>query len=239
MEKKDLANRLMETMRERFQSLENLLFDHMSWMDLKVWKDERTYGNESLEYLANHFKVTLEKACFQKQKLIPEWKRLKIYVKSLFESKLIRDETNARKIWNHILLSCKKRFPNAYLLIQICFSIRSSNAATERAFNLLTLLLSDRKTKMQDQTTPMLSTICINENLWDEGEKSEIINAAVNIHLEKRWKKMDQEKEQKFKKKMLVEFKIVGSKSEDESESEEESKSEDENGFLEDSGGLI
>ena len=50
---------------------------------------------------------------------------------------------------------------------------------------------------------------------------------------------MDQEKEQKFKKKMLVEFNIVGSKSEDESESEEESKSEDENGFLEDSGGLI
>ena len=238
MEKKDLANILMKTMRERFQSLENLLFDHMSWMDPKVWEDERTYGNESLEYLANHFKVTLEKASFQKQKLIPEWKRLKIYVKSLFESKLIRDETNARKIWNHILLSCKKRFPNAYLLIQICFSIRSSNAATERAFNLLTLLLSDRKTKMQDQTTPMLSTICINENLWDEGEKSEIINAAVNIHLEKRWK-MDQEKEQKFKKKMLVEFKIVGSKSEDESESEEESKSEDENGFLEDSGGLI
>ena len=238
MEKKDLANILMKTMRERFQSLENLLFDHMSWMDPKVWEDERTYGNESLEYLANHFKVTLEKASFQKQKLIPEWKRLKIYVKSLFESKLIRDETNARKTWNHILLSCKKRFPNAYLLIQICFSIGSSNAATERAFNLLTLLLSDRKTKMQDQTTPMLSTICINENLWDEGEKSEIINAAVNIHLEKRWK-MDQEKEQKFKKKMLVEFKIVGSKSEDESESEEESKSEDENGFLEDSGGLI
>ena len=33
------------------------------------------------------------------------------------------------------------------------------------------------------------------------------------------------------KKKLLVEFKIVESKSEDESESEEESKSEDENGF--------
>ena len=36
------------------------------------------------------------------------------------------------------------------------------------------------------------------------------------------------------KKKLLVEFKIVESKSEDESESEEESKSEDENGFSED-----
>ena len=36
------------------------------------------------------------------------------------------------------------------------------------------------------------------------------------------------------KKKLLVEFKIVESKSEDESESQEESKSEDENGFSED-----
>ena len=79
-------------------------------------------------------------------------------------------------------------------------------------------------------------TICINDNLWDEGEKPEIINAAFNIHLEKRRRKMMyQEKEPKVKKKkLLVEFKIVESKSEDESESEEESKSEDENGFSED-----
>ena len=78
---------------ERFQSLENPLFEHMSWMDPKVWEDERMYGNESLEYLANHVKVSLEKASFQRQELIPELKRLKIYVKSHFESKLIRNET--------------------------------------------------------------------------------------------------------------------------------------------------
>ena len=83
-------------------------------------------------------------------------------------------------------------------------------------------------------------TICINDNLWDKGERSEIINAAVNIHLEKRRKTMDQEKESEVKKKkMLVEFTIVESKSEDKSESEEESKSEDENGFSEDSEGLF
>ena len=80
-------------------------------------------------------------------------------------------------------------------------------------------------------------TICINDNLWDKGERSEIINAAVNIHLEKT---MDQEKESEVKtKKMLVEFKIVESESEDKSESEEESKSEDENGFSEDSDRLF
>ena len=66
-------------------------------------------------------------------------------------------------------------------------------------------------------------TICINDNLWDEEERSEIIKAAVNIPQKKRRKTMNQET--KIKKKMLVEFTIV------ESESEEESKSKNENGF--------
>ena len=78
--KKDLADRLMETMRGRFQSLENPLFELDE--SRSVWVDERTYGNGSLENLANHLKVTLAKASFQRQKLIPEWAHLKIYVKS-------------------------------------------------------------------------------------------------------------------------------------------------------------
>ena len=99
----------METIRERFQSFEKPLFEHMSWMDPKVWEDEMN-ENESLEHLANHFKVTLEKTSFQRQKLIPEWKLLKIYVKSHFQSKLIRGGTNVRKIWNDILLYVRKNF---------------------------------------------------------------------------------------------------------------------------------
>ena len=39
----------------------------------------------------------------------------------------------------------------------------------------------------------MLMTIYINDNLWDEEERSEIIKAAVNIPPEKRRKTMDQE----------------------------------------------
>ena len=62
--RKDLANRLMEKMQERFQSFQNPLFDHINWLDSKVWEDERRHRNESLKYLANHFKATLEKASF-------------------------------------------------------------------------------------------------------------------------------------------------------------------------------
>ena len=39
----------------------------------------------------------------------------------------------------------------------------------------------------------MLMTIYINDNLWDEEERSEIIKAAVNIPPKKRRKTMDQE----------------------------------------------
>ena len=53
--KKDLANKLMETIQERFESFENPLFQHMSWMDPKLWEEDRSYGNESLTYLGNHF----------------------------------------------------------------------------------------------------------------------------------------------------------------------------------------
>ena len=63
-----------------------------------------------------------------------------------------------------------------------------------------------------------LLTICINHNSSNKGERSEIINAAFNIHLEKRRKMIDQE--------TLVKFTFVESKSENESESE--------NGFSED-----
>ena len=65
-----------------------------------------------------------------------------------------------------------------------------------------------------------LLTICINNNSSNKGERSEIINAAFNIHLEKRRKMIDQE--------TLVKFTFVESKSENESESENE------NGFSED-----
>ena len=151
--KKDLANKLMETIQERFESFENPLFQHMSWMDPKLWEEDRSYGNESLTYLATHFKVSLAKAGLDNEKLISEWKRFKLYIKTHFEAKLIKDETNGRKIWNHILLYCKKDFPNVCLLLQISFTIASSNAATERAFNISSLRLSDRRTKKMNHKT--------------------------------------------------------------------------------------
>ena len=53
-------------------------------------------------------------------------------------------------------------------------------------------------------------TLCINNNLWDKGQRSEIINTAVDIHLEKRRKMMDQEKEPEVKKTLYDPFSWMG-----------------------------
>ena len=157
----------------------------MAWMDSKLWEKGREFGNEALKDLATHFEVTLVKAKFDKEKLLPEWRRFKIFVKVNFEYKLINDEVNARTIWKQVLQYRSKEFPNLCLLAQIVLSITSSNAATERAFNILTLLLTDRRTSLKHDITAKLMFICTNDHLWDEEERSSILENAVNIHLEK------------------------------------------------------
>lgn len=184
------------------------------------------------------FKVTLAKAGLDNEKLISAWERLKLYVKTHFEAKLIKDETTGRKIWNHILLYCKKDCPNVCLLLQIGFSIASSNAAKERAFNISSLLLSDRRTKkMNHKTKTILMIICINNSLWNEEERSELISEAVDIHMEKKRRKtLDQEKApEPKKKKMPVEVKIVESDTDLDSGSGEESEIDNENESNDDS----
>ena len=77
-----------------------------------------------------------------------------------------------------------------FQMYAIGFSIASSNAAKERAFNISSLLLSDRRTKkMNHKTTTILIIICINNSLWNEEKRSELISEAVDIHMEKQRRK--------------------------------------------------
>ena len=117
-------------MATRFQSFGNPIFQHMKWLDPKVWEDD-VYGRDSLEFLVNHFTVSLSLTRFDHKVSIIEWKRFKTYLKANFEDKLVRNETDAKRIWKHVLLYKIKNFPNLCLLVQI-FSISGSNSATER-----------------------------------------------------------------------------------------------------------
>ena len=82
----------METVKTRFESFDNPIFQHMKWLDPKVRKDDNAYGRDSLEFLANHFVVPLSLTRFDRKVAVIEWKRFKVN----FEDKPVRNETDVK-----------------------------------------------------------------------------------------------------------------------------------------------
>ena len=163
--KKNVVSDVMKTVKTRFESFDNPIFQHMEWLDPKAWKDDNACDRDSLEFLANDFEVPLSLTRFDRKVAIIEWKRFKTYVKANFEDKLVRNETDANRIWKHVLLYKIKDFLNLCLLVQMIFLISGSNSATKRSFSILTLLLTDSRTKLAHDTIRMLLSIKINDHL--------------------------------------------------------------------------
>ena len=63
------------------------------------------------------------------------------------------------------------------------FSISGSNSATGRSFSILTLLLTDHCTKLAHDTIRMLLSIKINDHLWTEQERDDIISQAIDLYM--------------------------------------------------------
>ena len=88
--RKNVVSDVMETVKTRFESFDNPIFQHMKWLDLKVWED-------LLEFLANHFVVPLSLARFDHKIAIIEWERFKTYLKANFEdSTQVCNETDVK-----------------------------------------------------------------------------------------------------------------------------------------------
>ena len=102
-------------------------------------------------------------------------------MKANFEDKLVHNEMDAKRISKHVLLYKIKDFLNLCLLAQMIFSISGSNSATERSFSILTLLHTDRHTKFTHDTIRMLLSIKINDHLWSEQERDNIISEAIDL----------------------------------------------------------
>ena len=65
----------------------------------------------------------------------------------------------------------------------MCFS--SSNSSTERAFNLLTMLLTDPRLTNHHDTLNAILNIKINDEVFTENEKNKILVSAVKSFMEK------------------------------------------------------
>ena len=66
----------------------------------------------------------------------------------------------------------------------MCFS--SSNASVERSFNLLTMLPTDQRLTTRHGTLNAILNIKINDKVFTESEKNEIVVAVVKSFMKKR-----------------------------------------------------
>ena len=102
-------------------------------------------------------------------------------------------------------------------------AISGSNSSVERAFSVLSLLLSDRRLSMNHDLMENLLMVKCNDRAWSTKEKSDILNRAVQMYLEKRRKR-------KLDARMSTEINEVNSNeviSSDESDSSLDSDSSD------------
>ena len=91
-----------------------------------------------------------------------------------------------RSLWEKVFLYQKSEYQNICKLASIVMCFSGSNSTVERAFSLLTLLLSDRRLRLKHKTLEELLIININDKLWSAQERDEIIRHAADKFLSKR-----------------------------------------------------
>lgn len=192
-EKKKIASELIDYLENRFSSFDDPVFENMKWFDPKNWLEDSAYGNDQIEFLSDHFETILSKTAFLKASALIEWKKFKSFTRVNFGDKLLSNGIDARGVWKTILRYRKSQFPSLCLLAQIIITLSGSNSTVERAFSVLTALLTDRRLKTSHDTIEMIIRIYCNDKVWSEKEREEIIERATDIHLEsRRKKKMDE-----------------------------------------------
>ena len=85
------------------------------------------------------------------------------------------------RMWKKIFIHKREEYINLYKSESMVVSLASSNSSAEWAFNLPSLMLSDRCLFMNHDTLQALMSINIIEKLWTpkEREREELIDYAV------------------------------------------------------------
>lgn len=178
-----VSQKLVDLLKDRFESFNDNVFSQMSWCSPEQWTNEMDYGVEEIQSLANHFEVPFLKAGFDPSKWRLEWKNLQRYAKMYMLGK------EANQLWKSIVVYKQKEYPNLCLLVELILCLSGSNSAVERAFSVLTMMLSDRRLKTSHKLMNMRLTIKINDKNWSEIEREEIIKRALDIYMSKKSRK--------------------------------------------------
>lgn len=185
------AAKLKDVLTTRFSSFDESVYDDMKFFDMKYWDHEnRNYGVTEIKNLAAHFNVSLEKAGFSLDHALAEWKNFKRLVKRMYVG------FTALSVWKQIFGYRKKEFPNLVILASIVMTVSGSNSAVERAFSLLTSILTDRRLRLSHKVLENVVLIKSNDINWSQSERNEIIERAIELYLQKRRKrKLDDDNE--------------------------------------------
>ena len=178
--KKDVCMTLKGLLEEKFADFKEPVFCSMKWFDCKKWPSDKLYGFDQLKSLCKYFEMPLNFVGFEEVLAMREWRSFKNYV----NANHFGEETC--NIWRAILQNKRQEYPNLSILAELILCLSGSNSTVERAFSLLTLLLSDKRLSMAHVTMQDLMVISINNKIWSEGEREAITQAAVDRYMEKR-----------------------------------------------------
>ena len=147
----------------------------MKWFNPKNWTSDKYYGVDQMEKLIVHFKISLEAAKFDEKLVYKEWKLFRNFVAANYGGTGLEANT----LWGKVFVYKRKEFPNLCILAEIVLCLSGSNSTLERAFSLLTLLLSDKRLSMSHKTMEDVILININDKLWSDVERNDIIKMAA------------------------------------------------------------
>ena len=151
-EKIKVIGNLCEILKERLKDFEHGIHPLISVFDPKNWKEEKEFGCTMILELASHFKTTLSVAGYDKTKFLNEWKMLQKFITIWLKKSETAD------LWKHILTHNS-------------FAVSGSNSSVERAFSMLTNMLSYRRLSMKHKRMKSILKIAGNDKNWSAREK--------------------------------------------------------------------
>ena len=180
--KQKVISNLSTLLKDRFKDFDEGVYTAMRFFDPENWTGEKDYGNDAITSFANRFQMTLAATGYDSGKVLVEWRMLRNYVKVSFRN------VEAEDLRQKIIRFKRDEFPNVCTLAEILIAISGSNSSVERAFSILTNMLSDRRLLMKNRRMESILIIGANDKNWTVKERSEIFERALDIYLEKRRK---------------------------------------------------
>ena len=174
-EKKKVCGNLKGVIDTKYSNFDGPVFQNMKWFDLQTWDQKRQEAAQITSFY-EHFKEPLDHANFQLNICLKEFEKFKNYVHVNHEGK------KGREIWKQIYKTKQLEYPNLAKISELMMCFSGSNASVERAFNLLTMLLTDQRLTNSHEILIAILNIKINNKVFTENE---ILVAAVKSFMEK------------------------------------------------------